>query len=145
MDKIIRKITFSVAIDTNVYDLIPKIKQDMQNKGLSSFSNGSISRGDAISYCIKKYGESIGFEVNNNGLDLEFITSDQIQDRETKSMMETQLCNILSSGDFSILEKYRLEECESKGIDVFDFCDDIGIDWNKTIIDRKIVYIKEES
>ena len=139
-----RKITFSIAINSNIYDLIPKVKQYMQDNGLSSFSNGSVSRGDAVQYCIKKFAETLGFEVNDNGLDLEFVSADQLEDKQTKDIMETKLCGILSSCDFSILEKYKIEGFRDR-MDVFDYCDEIGIDWNKTIINKRIIYIKKKS
>ena len=138
-----RKITFSVAINSNVYDLIPKVKQHMQDNGLASFSNGTISRGDAIQYCIKKFAETLGFEPVTNGLDLEFVTADQIKDKDVKETMLMKLCHIISGEDFNILEKYKLEGYEGRGVDVFDYCDKIGIDWNKTIINKKIVYDKD--
>ena len=134
-----RKITFSVAIPSNVYDLLPKIKQHMQDHGMSSFSDGTISRSDAVSYAIRKYGESLGFEVNDNGLDLEFVTADQIQDKQVKDQMENQLCSILARDAWELQEEFVQGNYRNNGMDIFDFCDEKRIDWNKTIIENKII------
>ena len=139
-----KKITFSVAIPENVYDKIYKVKAYMQDQGMATFANGTLSRSDVISYCIKSKLEELGVELNNNGLDIEFVTADQIQDQQAKAVMEQKLCSILARDVWDIQEEFVQGNYRDNGMDIFDFCDEKGIDWNKTIMNKVITYHKNE-
>lgn len=138
-----RKITFSVAINSNIYDLIPKVKQYMQDNGLSSFSNGSVSRGDAVQYCIKKFAETLGFEVNDNGLDLEFVTADQLEDKQTKDGIENRLCSLLARDAWDIQEEFVQGDYRKKGVDIFEYCTMKNINWRESLNKDKVIMLQE--
>lgn len=50
-----------------------------------------------------------------------------------KKKKSKRLFILLSSMDFNILEEYIHQEYEKRGVDVFEFCDEKGIDWKEIL------------
>jgi len=114
------KITFSTAIDDQVFGLIPRIKEYLMKSGYSSFSNGSVSRGDAIEWAIKTACEVAGIPVEIDEKEIVFV------DRKSKKD-ETQLASILSSKHFDLQQEF-IEQFQ-EDMTLFEFCDMKGLDW----------------
>ena len=114
------KITFSTAIDQNVFNLIPNIKEYLMNKGMTTFSNGTVSRADAIEWAIKTACEvaEIPFDI----VEKDII----IVDSKTKKD-EMKLASILSSKHFALQEEYVTYFQDD--MTLFEFCDMKGLDW----------------
>ncbi len=114
------KITFSTAIDQQVFELIPRMKEYLMKNGVSSFSDGTVSRGDAIEWAIKTACEvaQIPFDIEKKDI--------IIVDRKTKED-EKDLAMILSSKHFALQEEYVTYFQEE--MTLFEFCDMRGLDW----------------
>ncbi len=114
------KLTFSTAIDEEVFKLIPKIKEYLMGCGFASFSNGTVSRGDAIEWAIKTACEvaEISFDIDTR----EVI----VVDRKTK-VEETNLARILSSKHFALQQEFV--DHFQEDMTLFEFCDMKGLDW----------------
>lgn len=115
-----KKITFSTAIDENVFDLIPKIKEYLMKKGYASFSNGTVSRGDALEWAMKTACEvaEISFDIDEREV--------VIVDQKTRNN-EKDLARILSGKHFILQQEFI--DYFQEDMTLFEFCDMKGIDW----------------
>ncbi len=68
------KVTHTINLPVKVAEIIPEIKEYLQNRGFASFSNGTVSISDAISWAIKTVGGFLGLDLENG--DLNFIKLD---------------------------------------------------------------------
>jgi hypothetical protein len=123
------KFTFSINIEESLARCLPKAKEYLMKNGVASFRNGTVSTSDTFAWALRTALEVIKVECPEEEEAIEFVDSAKLMD-------EVDLCRILSSKDFQILEKYKDEGFRER-MDVFDYCDLEGIDWRSLLRDDR--------
>ena len=91
---------------------------------------------DVFRYALDILADTLEIDFKVNNREIEFVS----ENKQELHLQEVELCRILSSKDFSILEEYRTEGYNDT-MTVFEFCDFKGIDWKKVISTGKLVHI----
>jgi len=130
-----KKLTYSVNVPVELANIINLARKHLMDTGYKP-AGSIIFISDVFTWGIRLIAEKLKIDISN-GLNLEFVNAAKLVVDKKSSSVEMDLCRILSSMDFSILEEYRNEGSEDKGIDVFDFCTQKGIDWKKLLRDDR--------
>jgi len=132
----VKKLTYSIKVPLELAKVIQVGRKHLANTGYKP-AGSIIFISDVFTWGIKLIAEKLKIDVSN-GLNVEFVNAKDLITKRNPNQNEQDLCRILSSLDFSILEEYRNEGYEERGINVIDFCKKKAIDWEKLLRDDKI-------